>query len=213
MRSKNRDTMERMKAYAEEYARENGGKTPSTAEFGKAFRMSRQSAFRYLKEMDALGMIRYEDGRVHTGFIDKIVPPGRLGYAFSEGISAGPAQEAEGEIDSVFAIPPIFVDGRKGTFFVLRVHGDSMKDAGISEGDLVICRQQETARPREIVAAYIRGEGCTLKRYCKDGEGPYLWAENDGWSRERRFFGRAFEIQGVAVKVLKEIDFMKRGGE
>ena len=90
---------------------------------------------------------------------------------------------------------------------MLEVRGDSMADAGIEPGDLVLCRQQETANTEDIVAAYIRGEGSTLKRLCRDDEGPYLWAENNDWSEESRFFGREFDIQGVAIKILKKIDF------
>jgi len=214
MRSKDRGVMERMKAFAEEYAREHGGSTPSTAEFGRRFKMTRQSAFRYLQAMDRLGMIQYEDGKVITDLTRKISMPGRLGYSFQEGITAGSPTEIEGQVDAIFAIPPIFVDNRSGDFFVLRVRGDSMLDAGIEPDDLVICRQQETAREGEIVAAYIRGEGSTLKRFSRDDRGPFLQAVNDQWPPEKCFFGREFDIQGVAIKILKDGDWLlKRRSE
>ena len=170
--------------------------------------MTRQSAFRYLQAMDRLGMIQYEDGKVITDLTRKISMPGRLGCSFQEGITAGSPTEIEGQVDAIFAIPPIFVDNRSGDFFVLRVRGDSMLDAGIEPDDLVICRQQETAREGEIVAAYIRGEGSTLKRFSRDDRGPFLQAVNDQWPPEKCFFGREFDIQGVAIKILKDGDWL-----
>ena len=68
-----------------------------------------------------------------------------------------------------------------------------------------ICRVQETADTGDVVAAYIRGSGSTLKRYCLDDDGPFLWAENRKWKKEDRMFGREFDIQGVAIKVLKDL--------
>lgn len=214
MRSKDRSIMEQMKIFAEEYARNNDGETPSTAVFGKRFGMTRQSAFRYLKAMDAAGMIQYRDGQVTTDFIRKIRPHGLRGYVFAEGsITAGTPMEIETYAEDIFNIPPVFVDGRKGEFFVLTVKKDSMTDAGIKPGDVVLFRAQNTANKGDIVAAYIRGEGSTLKRLMYDEKGPYLWAENSSWSNERRNYGREFDVQGVAIKILKNIDYMKEERE
>ena len=66
MRSKNRGLMEQIKTYAEEYAMSHGGATPSTRDIGAAFNMSHVSAYRYLRSMDELGMIRYEHGEIRT---------------------------------------------------------------------------------------------------------------------------------------------------
>ena len=205
MRSKDRSVMERMKDYAMEYAGENKGRTPSTAEFGKMFGMTRQSAFRYLKAMDELGMIRYEDGEIYTDYIEKKREPGMKCFSFSEGITAGTPAETEGYVDAVFDIPSIFTDGRKGNYFMLEVRGKSMLHAGIEPGDLVLCRLEETANIKDIVAVNIPGEGSTLRRLCRDDEGLYLWAENNDWTAGKRFAGRTFDIQGVAIKVLKSM--------
>ena len=80
-----------------------------------------------------------------------------------------------------------------------------MIDAGIKPGNLVIFRQSDEARPGDIVSACTRGHGFTLKRLCWDEEGPYLWAENKQWSEKERFFGREFDVQGVAIKIVKDI--------
>ena len=205
MLQKDRGLMDRIRQFAEEYALENQGNTPSMAEIGSRFGISRSGAFGYLKAMDRLGLIRYEGGRIRTEMIDKMTIPPQLCKGYVEGITAGAPAEVEGYVDSYFPIPPMFLDGRKGSFFTLKVTGDSMVDAGIDDGDIVICRECEEARIDDIVVAYIRGAGSTLKRYCQDDDGPFLWAENKSWSIDDRMFGREFDIQGVAIKVLKDI--------
>ena len=205
MLQKDRSLMERIKHFVEDYALTKHGNTPSMAEIGAKFNISRSGAFGYLKAMDKLGMIRYEDGVIHTDVIDEVAMPLRLCKGYVEGITAGAPNEVEGYVDSYFPIPPMFLDGRKGNFFTLKVTGDSMIDAGIDSGDIVICRESEEARVDDIVVAYIRGAGSTLKRFCQDDDGPFLWAENNSWSIDDRMFGRQFDVQGVAIKVLKDI--------
>lgn len=205
MLQKDPELMEKIKLFAEEYALKNHGKTPSMAEIGSRFGISRSGAFGYLKAMDQRGMIRYENGVIHTDLTDKVIEPAQLCKGYIEGITAGTPEEVEGYVDSYFSIPPMFLDGRKGSFFTLKVTGDSMVDAGIDNGDLVICRECEEAREKDIVVAYIRGSGSTLKRYLRDEIGPFLWAENNSWSNDDRLFGREFDVQGVAIKVLKNI--------
>jgi repressor LexA len=85
--------------------------------------------------------------------------------------------------------PLLAVENREGTLslstemlgtgehFALRVQGDSMIEAGISDGDYVIVRQQETANPGEIVVALL-GEEVTVKRLRKKGATLFLEAAN-----------------------------------
>lgn len=206
MRSKNQDLMRKIKAYVEEYAMQHNGNAPSTTMIGDKFHMTRVSGYRYLKAMDELGMIIYRDGKVRTDKLDKInMRTGDLSENYIEGITAGTPVEIEGMVDEYFSMPPLFVDGQRGHFFTLIVKGDSMIDAGIDDGDIVICRKSEEANVDDIVVAYIRGSGSTLKRYCRDDDGPFLWAENNSWNADDRVFGREFDVQGVAIKVLKDI--------
>ncbi len=206
MRSRDHELMVRIREYVEEYALAHNGRAPSTTMIGKHFNMSRVSGYRYLRSMNELGMITYRDGQVVTdqiGGAASFREP--LSAHYSEGITAGAPAEVEGAVDEYFAMPPLFVDGQKGRFFTLSVRGDSMVDAGIEEGDIVICRETKDVKPDDIVAAYIRGSGSTLKRFCIDDDGPFLWAENRSWSVDERMFGREFDIQGLAFKVLKNI--------
>jgi repressor LexA len=83
--------------------------------------------------------------------------------------------------------------------FAVRVRGDSMIDAGIFTGDIVVLEQKE-ARPGDIVAALIDGEN-TLKRLIKENGRVYLKAENALYPRLEPV--EKLEIQGVVVSVLR----------
>ena len=67
----------------------------------------------------------------------------------------------------------------EGTFFVLRVRGDSMIDAGILAGDLVVVRQQPEARNGEVVVAGIPGEEATVKTFSRQGNRVVLVPANE----------------------------------
>jgi repressor LexA len=90
----------------------------------------------------------------------------------------------------------------RGTFFALRVAGDSMRGAGILQGDQVVVRQQSVAADRDIVVATIEGE-TTIKRLRLRGRRVMLVPENP---RYRSIEVRAEEaiIQGVVVGLMRE---------
>jgi repressor LexA len=86
-----------------------------------------------------------------------------------------------------------------GRAFAVRVQGDSMIDAGIFSGDIVVLEQKE-ARNGDIVAALIDGEN-TLKRFVRDGTRVYLKAENKHYPNLDPV--EKLDIQGVVVSVLR----------
>jgi len=71
--------------------------------------------------------------------------------------------------------------GRSGEYFALRVRGESMLNAGILPGDLVVVRQQQTANNGEIVVAMIDDEA-TVKRFSRKNGQIWLLPENDDYS-------------------------------
>lgn len=70
--------------------------------------------------------------------------------------------------DDVVEISSSMLPSRKDKLFALRVDGDSMIDDMISDGDIVILQQQETAQDGDVVAAWVEGEGTTLKRFYRE---------------------------------------------
>ncbi len=203
MRSKDPLLMDRIKAYVDSYALENGGKTPSTRAIGVRFGVSHVCAYNYLRTMDELGMLSYEKGIIRTNLTDKIERKNDLSPSFSGAIPAGLPDEVEARVEEYVSIPSIFTDNKKGQFYIMKVTGESMVDADIEDGDLVIIQKDKPARTGSIVAALVHGTSSTLKRLLSDERGQYLWAENNSWTDERRNYGRDFAIQGVAVKIVK----------
>ena len=206
MRAKSPKLMKRIKAYIEQYALENGGNTPTNRDIGAALDISHVSVSRYLRAMNDLGMLEYNKGKISTELIEKIEVPDSLSESYADSIPAGPADDLTDLVDEYVAIPSAFKKGMRGKFFLLTISGNSMVDAGIENGDMVIVHRQETARVNDIVAALIDGHSSTLKRYLRDEKGPYLWAENESWDKEKRFYGRDFSVQGKAIKVVKDVN-------
>ena len=156
-----------------------------------------------IAHMRKQGIIEYDGGQrtitTKKGLADKsafIYVP-RLGR-----ISCGIPKFAEENIDEYVKLP-VSLFGR-GDFFILEAYGDSMINAGIVEGDLVLVRQQSTADYNQIVAALIDDEA-TLKRFRPQSDGTIrLHPEND---RLEDIVVEASQciVQGVVVKILKDV--------
>ncbi len=84
----------------------------------------------------------------------------------------------------------------QGNFFALKICGDSMINAGINDGDIVVVKQQAYAEPGEIIAAYINGSA-TLKRFLYDGNNVLLKPENPAYTPIEVESGEDFRILGV----------------
>lgn len=110
----------------------------------------------------------------------------------------------------------VYIDRRElgeGEFFGLRAKGYSMIEAGISDGDLVYIRRQETARDGQIVVAIIdseEGDGsfATLKRFYRNEEDRcfILRPENREMSDITVPFDTPIRIVGVATRVMKRLE-------
>jgi len=96
-------------------------------------------------------------------------------------------------------IPTTLGISNPGKAFAVRVRGDSMVDAGIFSGDIVVLEQKE-AKTGDIVAALIDGEN-TLKRLVREGGRVYLKAENAAYPNLEPV--EKLDIQGVVVSVLR----------
>lgn len=98
------------------------------------------------------------------------------------------------------ACPPDLLTN--GEHFALEVRGDSMIEAGIHDGDIVIIRRCETAENGDIVVALVEKEEATLKRLRKRGSAIALEAANPNY--ETRIFGPdQIEIQGRLVALMR----------
>jgi len=94
-------------------------------------------------------------------------------------VAAGEPILATQNIDSTLQVDHSLLPA-SGTVFALRVHGESMKNAGILDGDIVLARQQESAERGDIVVAQL-GDEATVKRYAPDQDCIRLLPENDAF--------------------------------
>jgi repressor LexA len=116
-------------------------------------------------------------------------------------IAAGvPVSAIQNQSHSIQVAPEMLA---RGEHFALEVRGDSMIDAGILDGDVVLIQQTETAENGDIVVALIDCEEATLKRLRKKGNAVALEAANPAY--ETRIFGPdRVEIQGKLVALIRQ---------
>lgn len=118
-------------------------------------------------------------------------------------VAAGQPVLAEQNVEQYLSMDREVI--RDGNVFALRVHGDSMRDAGILDGDYVFVRQQAAAQPRDIVVALI-GDETTVKRFVPAGQTIRLEPENP--AHEPLVFSRddpQVQIVGKVSAVLRTI--------
>lgn len=118
-------------------------------------------------------------------------------------IAAGVPIEAISQISHNVAVPKSMLSS--GTHYALEVKGDSMIDAGILDGDIVILRRTDSAQSGDIVVALIDEEEATLKRLRKKGESVALEAANPAY--ETRIFGPdRVRVQGRLVALVRKYE-------
>ena len=103
------------------------------------------------------------------------------------------------EEQTPFSLPDVF--GNHSDLFVLEVCGQSMIDAGINNGDYVVCRQAHTADNGQIVIALLDEEQATLKRFYRDPHAARLMPENDAFEP---IYSTKCRIQAIVLGVVKQ---------
>lgn len=115
-------------------------------------------------------------------------------------ITAGLPMYAQQEWDGSVVVDSGLFGGEH--LFALRVSGDSMRDAGILDGDLAICEPRQYAEQGEIVAALIHHEEATVKRFYRRADGVELHPENHDYPVLRYGFAEVL-VQGKVVGVVR----------
>lgn len=127
-----------------------------------------------------------------------------LGHiAAGEPIQVNPSDTSNAD-EWVYLNEALYRDREK--LFALRVRGDSMVDASVLDGDIVILRHQERAENGEMVAAWIEGqEETTLKRFYLEGKQVRLRAANPNY--QDMFFPAAqVSVKGKVVSVIRQLE-------
>ncbi len=179
------------------------GYPPTVRDIGKAVGLASSSTVhQHLANLEKIGLLRRDPSkpraielldRAVQGAVQEvrnIVRPSD-GLPLVGSVAAGQPVLAEENIEE-YVVVPDQAGGERGEY-LLRVRGDSMKNAAILEGDVVVVRPQETAEDGEIVVALV-GEEATVKRYFREADHVRLQPENETMepirSREVRVLGK-----------------------
>lgn len=155
------------------------GLPPTVREIGARFRVTPRAAFDHLKALERKGALQRRPSARRTsraltlsdrGPVVREVPV--LGR-----IAAGLPLLAEENREGTVPIVADWLAGKGGELFALRVHGESMINAHIVEGDLVLVKRQETAEPGEVVVALLDNEA-TVKRFGRQEDAIVLKPEH-----------------------------------
>lgn len=201
MQHKKQEYVQAIEAFIDDY-RDTTGVIPTMPEIAAGVGLSTGTICKYIAYMREQGIIEYDGGQrtitTKKGLADmnayfRVPVLGR--------ISCGIPKFAEENIEEYVKLP-VSLFGR-GDYFFLRAYGESMVNAGIDDGDLVLVRQQSTADYNQIVVALV-GDEATLKRYRPQNDGSIrLHPENERFE-DIIVDAESCIIQGVAVKILKD---------
>lgn len=158
---------------------ESKGYPPSVREIGQAVGLKSSSTVHgYLRRLEEKGMLRRDPAkpRAIEVMYNQGKPYREMVYVPVLGrVAAGIPLLALENCENVFPLPVDFVG--HGESFMLKVKGDSMIEAGILEGDLVLVRRQPSVENGDIAVALI-GDEATIKRFFKENDHIRLQPEN-----------------------------------
>ena len=178
MTARQREVLEFIRVFGERH-----GVPPTVREIGEKFEFTARAAFDHLRALERKGML---ERRVTGKRASRtLVLPAHKGARRAEPagipvvgrIAAGAPITAVENLEDTIPLRPDWLGTGGMDVFALRVQGDSMIDAHIMSGDLVLVRKQETAGSGDIVAAMLDGEA-TVKRFAREGGAVMLRPEH-----------------------------------
>lgn len=172
------------------------GYPPSVREIGEAVGLKSPSTVHFhLKHLEEAGVIEKGAGKGRAiALTEPEVPEDRVPIVGN--VAAGSPILAEECIEDYLTFD---TGGRSGEYFALRVRGESMLNAGILPGDLVVVRRQQTCNNGEIVVAMIDDEA-TVKRFSRQNGRIWLLPENEAYS----------PIDGTYAQILGKVSAVVR---
>jgi repressor LexA len=155
------------------------GYPPTVRDIGRALGLASSSTVHaHLANLQKAGLLRRDPTkpRAIELLVDRVRSvAGGGGLPLIGAVPAGSPILAEENVEEYVEVPPI-AGGEAGEY-VLRVQGDSMRGAGILDGDHVVVHRQETAQDGDIVVAMLDGEA-TVKRFYREADHVRLQPEN-----------------------------------
>ncbi len=174
---------------------------PTMREISEHFDISVKGAYDHVKALERKRFINLGSNRSRTiEVLDDDKEDELLAIPILGNVAAGKPLFAEENHEGDLRLPQALLP--KGNHFALHVRGDSMRDAGIMEGDLAIIRQQEAANNGEIVVAVV-DEAVTLKRFYREKNRVKLQAENPAYPP---IFTQDVRLLGKLVHLIRRYD-------
>jgi repressor LexA len=186
------------------------GYPPTVRDIGKAVGLASSSTVHaHLANLEKIGLLRRDPSKPRAiELLERGVGSAvesMRGMVRGEGlpllgaVAAGQPMLAEENIEEYVTVPEI-AGGGAGEY-LLRIKGESMKDAGIIDGDYVVVHPQETARDGEVVVALL-GEEATVKRFFKESDHIRLQPENETMQPIR---SKEVKVLGRVVGLLRRV--------
>lgn len=193
------EILDYVKRYSAKY-----GYPPTVRDIGSAIGLTSSSTVHtHLANLEKLGLLRRDPTKPRA--IEVLVDRARRaagprGLPLVGQVAAGSPVLAEENIEEYVDLPALA--GGDEADYLLRVRGDSMRDAGIMDGDHVVVQRRDSAADGEIVVALVDGEA-TVKRFFREGDRVRLQPEND--AMEPIYVGADLEIAGRVVGVVRRV--------
>lgn len=178
------------------------GMPPTRAEIARelGFR-SANAAEEHLRALQRKGVLELVPG-ASRGIQLKDSLREQMGLPLVGRVAAGSPILAQEHIEAHYKLDPALFDPKP--HYLLRVHGMSMKDAGILDGDLVAVHRTPEVRSRQIIVARLEDE-VTVKRYRQEGAMVWLLPENSEFEPiQVDLAHQALVIEGVVVGVIRD---------
>ena len=182
------------------------GMPPTRAEIAMRFGFkSANAAEEHLKALAKKGYIEIMPGTSRgIKITEEIVNP-ENGLPLIGQVAAGEPILAQEHVENYYQVDPSMF--RPSADFLLKVRGDSMKNIGILEGDLLAVHKIEQARNGQVIVARVEDE-VTVKRFEQKGNTVYLHAENEDYSPiVVDLETQNLSIEGLAVGVIRNGDW------
>ncbi len=178
------------------------GMPPTRAEIARELGFkSANAAEEHLRALQRKGVLDLVPG-ASRGIQLKDSLRDQLGLPLVGRVAAGSPILAEEHIETYYRLDPALFNPKP--HYLLRVHGMSMKDAGILDGDLVAVHRTPEVRSRQIVVARVEDE-VTVKRYRQDGSIVWLLPENEEFEPIQVDLNtQTMVIEGVVVGVIRD---------
>jgi repressor LexA len=186
------------------------GYPPTVRDIGKAVGLASSSTVHaHLANLEKIGLLRRDPSKPRAiELLDRAVGSavesmrgmvGGQGLPLLGSVAAGQPMLAEENIEEYVTVPEL-AGGGEGEY-LLKIRGESMKEAGIIDGDYVVVHPQETARDGEVVVALL-GEEATVKRFFRESDHIRLQPENETMQPIRT---KEVKVLGRVVGLLRRV--------